>query len=223
MTDINGLNLFLLDYFSEHITDPEKFKGVMVSLNLTEKGLTETEVLLLTGVSQKEWIFIVAVFRTFMMKFQDFWKINNETFKKAIRTKYITDDPAYAVKMHNDIAEILNKKTTNSIRKLEEETYHLYMGKNYFKLKEAVASIENFLLLFNPNNKYDLCRFWQVLEQKGFDPSSEYTKAIEGFELHYRPNQEDTFMIILQISRFLKEFSDFETNFTPHFRHPPIR
>lgn len=30
-------------------------------------------------------------------------------------------------------------------------------------------------------------------------------------------------MIILQISRFLKEFSDFETNFTPEFRHPPIR
>mmetsp|Transcript_37966 Transcript_37966/g.33999 ORF Transcript_37966/g.33999 Transcript_37966/m.33999 type:complete len:147 (+) Transcript_37966:217-657(+) len=30
-------------------------------------------------------------------------------------------------------------------------------------------------------------------------------------------------MIILQVSRFLKEFSDFETNFTPEFRHPPIK
>lgn len=61
------------------------------------------------------------------------------------------------------------------------------------------------------------------MEQQGFDPTSEYNKAIEGFELHYKPNPEDTFMIVLQVSRFLKEFSDFETNFTPEFRHPPIK
>lgn len=34
------------------------------------------------------------------------------------------------------------------------------MAKTYFKLKEIVSAIENFLLLFNPNNKYDLCRYW---------------------------------------------------------------
>lgn len=180
------------------------------------------EILTLTGASEKEWNYILAIFKTFMMKYKDLWKVNNETFKKAIRIKF-QENPEYTVQLHNDVAEILNKKTSNSIRKLEEETYHLFMSKNYFKLKEAVANIENFLLLFNPNNKYDLCRYWQILEQKGFDPSAEYTKAVEGFELHYRPNQEDTFMIILQVSRFLKEFSDFETTFTPQFRHPPLR
>lgn len=30
------------------------------------------------------------------------------------------------------------------------------------------------------------------------------------------------FRIIIQISRFLKEFGDFGTNNTPIFRHPPI-
>jgi len=223
LTDIYELNSYLLDYFSQNIADPEKFKGILVALNITEKGLSEEELLALTNISQKEWRMIVAVFKTFMMNYKDLWKINNETFKKVIRIKYTQDDPGYATKLHNEIAEILNKKTSNSIRKLEEETYHLFMSKNYFKLKEAVSNIENFLLLFNPNNKYDLCRYWQNLEQRGFDPSSEYTKAVEGFELHYRPTQEDTFMIILQVSRFLKEFSDFETNFTPQFRHPPIR
>ena len=202
--------------------DYEKFKGVLVALNITEKGLSETEISTLTGATTKEWNFILAVFKTFMMKYRDLWKINNETFKKAIRQMF-QDEPGYTVQLHSDIAEILNKKTSNSIRKLEEETYHLFMSKNYFKLKEAVANIENFLLLFNPNNKYDLCRYWQILEQRGFDPSAEYTKAVEGFELHYRPNQEDTFMIILQVSRFLKEFSDFETSVTPEFRHPPIK
>ena len=220
--DINELNLYLLEYFSHNITDFDKFAGIMAALNITEKGLSEMEILTLTGANEKEWNYILAIFKTFMMKYKDLWKVNNETFKKAIRAKF-QEDPAYTTQLHSDIAEILNKKTSNSIRKLEEETYHLFMSKNYFKLKEAVANIENFLLLFNPNNKYDLCRYWQILEQKGFDPSAEYTKAVEGFELHYRPNQEDTFMIILQVSRFLKEFSDFETTFTPQFRHPPLR
>lgn len=40
--------------------------------------------------------------------------------------------------------------------------------------------------------------------------------------MHYKPSFEDIFRIILQISRFLKEFSDFETENTPFFRHPPI-
>lgn len=55
------------------------------------------------------------------------------------------------------------------------------MARNFFRLKEVISIIENFLLLFNPNNKYDLCRYWQCLEENGFDPVLEYNKAVEGF------------------------------------------
>ena len=40
--------------------------------------------------------------------------------------------------------------------------------------------------------------------------------------MHYHPSNEDLFQIIFQMSRFLKDFGDFETIFTPAFRHPPI-
>lgn len=40
--------------------------------------------------------------------------------------------------------------------------------------------------------------------------------------MHYHPTEENIFRIIVQISRFLKEFCDFETYLTPNFRHPPI-
>jgi len=96
------------------------------------------------------------------------------------------------------------------------------MGKSYFRLKETLADIENFLLMFNPQNKYDLCRYWQKLEEKSFDPVIEYDKSIETFIMHYRPTPENVFSIFLQVSRFMKEFSDFENDNTPEFRHPPI-
>lgn len=51
-----------------------------------------------------------------------------------------------------------------------------------------MSSIENFLLMFNPQNKYELSRYWQKLEEKGFDPVIEYNKAIESFAMHYHPS-----------------------------------
>lgn len=127
----------------------------------------------------------------------------------------------FSAGIHEEIAEIIEKSPI-SFRKLEEQTFHLFNSKSYFKLKETVSIIENFLLLFNPDNKFDLCHQWQKLLENGFDPALEYNKAIEGFEMHYKPSAEDIFRIILQISRFLKEFSDFENDNTPIFRHPPI-
>jgi len=41
--------------------------------------------------------------------------------------------------------------------------------------------------------------------------------------MHYSPKPDDLFTIILQISRFLKEFTDFETKVTPEFRHPFVK
>ena len=151
------------------------------------------------------------------MNFNGLWMIKNDTFKTSILEKYDLDQ----IKMNEIIAETL-KKIPNSIRKLEEETYQLYSAGNYFKLKEVISDIENFLLLFNPYTKYDLCRYWQKLEERSFDPVIEYNKAIEGFEMHYHPTSDDLFRIITQISRFLREFSDFETYYTPEFRHPQL-
>jgi hypothetical protein len=78
-------------------------------------------------------------------------------------------------------------------------------------------------LLYSPHNTFDLCRYWQILEENGFDPVTEYNKAIEEFEMHFHPSNEDIFKIILQLSRFFKEFVDFESVMTADFRHPPIK
>ena len=211
----------MIDFYSDVLMPYTKFRKLIALFTLTQKGLTSSEVLEATKVTSTQWNKAIAVFKVFLMKYQEFWKINNEVFKKAIMSILLSDEK-YRVEIHNDIVQAL-EKVPNSVRKLEEQTYHLCCGKSYFKLKEAVSNIENFLLLFNPNNKYELCRYWQRLEERGFDPVLEYNKAVESFDMHYRPNPQDTFRIILQISRFLKEFSDFETNMTPDFRHPPIK
>jgi hypothetical protein len=73
-------------------------------------------------------------------------------------------------------------------------------------------------MIYNSNTKFELCRYWQKLEEKGFDPSVELNKSLEIFDITYHPLPEDMFHIIVQISKFLKEFGDFEN--CPTFRHP---
>jgi hypothetical protein len=124
----------------------------------TQKGLTRSEILLISKVTPDELKLFGVVFGNFLMKYRHLWMIKNDSFRKCLNSKY----KFKFQDIHERIAEVL-RKTPNSLRKLEEETYQLYNAKSYFKLKEIISDIENFLLLFNSYNKYDLCRYWQKL------------------------------------------------------------
>ena len=83
----------------------------------------------------------MTLFKSFLMNFKDLWMIKNDCFKKSISKKY----QFIITELSEKIAESL-KKTPNSVRKLEEETFQLYSAGNYFRLKEVISDIENFLL-----------------------------------------------------------------------------
>lgn len=123
---------------------------------------------------------------------------------------------------HIEIANALDTSPI-TIRRLVEQTHHYYSGDEHFLLKQTISNIENFLFIFNPFTKYDLCRYWQTLEEKGYDPVNEYNKRLEMFDMQYAPAPRDLFIVILQVSRFFKEFAEFETMHTPKFRHPYIK
>lgn len=205
MEGVEELFDYLLEFWgSQLLKDEDCFREVISLLVSTQKGLTRGEILSMVRVEAEDLELFITVFRPFLMHFQELWMIKNDSFKKAIVRKY----NAIPTSINEKIAETL-KKTPNSVRKLEEETFQLYCAGNYIKLKDVISEVENFLLLFNPYTKYDLCRYWQKLEERSFDPVIEYNKAIEGFEMHYHPTSDDLFRIITQISRFLREFSDF--------------
>jgi hypothetical protein len=188
---------------------------------LTFKGLSRPELDRVIDFQGEEWSVFIAVYKSILFTFKGLWKISNEVFIKVVERKFLADFN-FTKSIHKMI-EVSLEKTPSSIRKLEELTNHLYSAKEFFALKQCIASIDNFLLLFNSFTKYDLCRYWQVLEEHDFDPVEQYNKGLELFDMHYSPKSDELFTIILQISRFLKEFTDFETRKTPEFRHPTIR
>ncbi len=102
-----------------------------------------------------------------------------------------------------------------------------------------ISSIEVFSVLYNPATKHQLAQSWQILEQFNlmeatsnnssvrkiqfkYDPVAEYNKSLERFVQRYNPNNDEIFIILIQLTRFLRELADFETPSTPQFKHPSL-
>lgn len=217
----------MLDIFENKIMDSQKYIDLLVYLCLTFKGITLSELFELAKINLEEWNLALAFFKTYFNCYKNtYWSISNDVLKKSIIKKYLTDKikdgKPVQLTYHLNLGNQMNK-TMNSIRKLEEQSINYFFAQEYYLLKQTIADIENFLVLFNPYTKYDLCRYWQYLEGQGYDPVIEYNKRLESFDVHFEPKPEHLFIIILQISRFFKEFADFETKKTPKFRHPEIK
>lgn len=111
----------------------------------------------------------------------------------------------------------------SSLRILEEQTNNYFAAEEFFNLKQIISKIDVFIILYNEKNKFDLFKFWWKLELKGYDPVYEYNKTLSLFEMHFNPNNKSIFSIHLQLCRFFKEMSEFESEMTPKFRHPNIK
>jgi hypothetical protein len=64
-------------------------------------------------------------------------------------------------------------------------------------------------MIYNNVTKFELCRYWQKLEEKGFDPSLELNKSIEVFDIVINKlfriiiqNQEKFFILLFKFLNF---------------------
>ena len=158
---------YVLNFFKDNLIDQGRCVKICLILSLNLKGLTKEEILNLSGATMKEFSIVLIHFNSIIIFYRIYFIMNDEFMKEKIKSLYAQANSSGFNEIHEEIATELDR-TAHSIRKLEEISFQLFMSKSYFKLKESVANIENFLLLFNPNTKYDLYQFWQRLEEKGY-------------------------------------------------------
>lgn len=208
--------------FRGRIVDNESMMSLLTALALTHKGLTRNEIMHYSKLDEEDTRLLLELFDVFLICYKGYYMSHNTRFRSVI-DRLKTPLPESEKERVQASISIIFEKSPNNVRKLEEEATHLYRDGLFFLLKQRISTIENFLMLFNPITKFDLFRYWRQLEQRGYDPVIEYNKGVEQFDTQYMPDPDKLFVIILQVCRFLKEFSDFETDVTPVFRHPMIK
>lgn len=211
----------VIEFFKDKFIDPDRYFRLISILCINYKGLKFSEIQSIISIDSNILTAICLIFKPFFLHHKGYWKITNPSFVKLYYQNYLKNNSAKR-SLHLKIANALDKEE-DSIRKLEEQTNNLYHSEDYFSLKQKISSIDNFIVLFSENTKFELFRFWKRLEKKGYDPVYEYNKAFEIFEMHYNPKDNELFILSIQICRFFKELSEFESNITPEFRHPFIK
>lgn len=211
----------IIDFYSSDFTDETNYKKILGLLCYSHKGLKFNEIRNIASINKKSIAPLCIIMKVFFINYKNYYKITNQTFIKVLNKK-TKNQKDFKKNLHIKISEKL-QTTPDTLRKLEEQTNNLYLAKEYFSLKQKISTIENFITIYNQITKFDLFKFWTKLEKKGYDPVHEYNKAFQLFVMHYNPSDADIFLINVQISRFFKELSDFESELTPEFRHPFIK
>lgn len=142
--NINELYNFVIENSTENLALKGKFETALVYLAMAQKGLTVREMLLLTKLSEGEWQQFMGIFGCVIMNYEGVFLINSRWLVESVlereKTKKGEGFNEMVMGWHEKIARAL-ETTDNSIRKLEEQAYHLFCAKSYFRLKEMVSNI----------------------------------------------------------------------------------
>ncbi|CDW91345.1 histidine acid phosphatase family protein [Stylonychia lemnae] len=225
ITAINHFRLYLFTISSNNTAEEQyKFDTLIGYIYVSRKGVTEKELFeLIPSLSDQQFQRFMSVFGFALVKEQEQIFIKHSSFKKAVRESVqLIKNEDQKIVLHRNLSTVIEKETF-SLRQIDELSHQYFMGKCWIKLKDLISNIEVFSIMFVPEIKHELASYWQCLEQHKYDPVAEYNKALEGFVVKYRPNNQELFVILIQLSRFFKELADLETKYTPQFKHPPLR
>ena len=214
----------MVDFLGGRLLERKSLAEVLSVICLSNKGISMEEIIRVVGVAQADIMRMMTVFNEYIVVYRGFYVCNNDVFRRIVLEYCFRGDFKNRNRkdLHRRVHEAL-ESTAVSVRRLEEQTYHIFSCGDHFAMKQTLASIGNFLLFFNQMNKFDLFRYWKWLEKHGYDPVVEYNRGVEIFDGYYDPTNDHLFTILLQLCRFFKEFSNFETELTPAFRHPTIQ
>lgn len=200
----------------------EKAIKILKYLSICHYGLSDYELTKILGIQNNEDLneLICRHLGDLVSKYQLQWRIDDKEFRRYVKHSVVSSEER--VTMHMHISSSYQVTMDKNILLLEERIYHLYKAKDFSGLKQFLADIEHFLFLYNPFTKRNLFLYWRQLEKAGFEPVIEYSKAIDSFEVRANPTSYNLLQIILQLSRFFKEFADFEEGDMPDFKHPHV-
>jgi len=129
---------------------------ILSIIALTNKGLTESEIIELTKSAPMFWSPIYHSVEHFLYRNIGRLSIRDEDFLAAVKEKYLTDE-IQVKKIHRSMADYF-QSSGDKDRIFDELSYHLYEVNAFEELKNHLADIEIFMLFarLNPDalNKY---------------------------------------------------------------------
>lgn len=206
-----------IEFYSENGFHKNIIGKVLGYLAVTRCGLSIEELSQVCSHSEAV-IRVLEVFHICLFSYDNLWMFKSDIFNKVIINKFFPNP----YQLHMDLIETLNTHKV-TVRTVHEKIYHYKEIKEWMLLKDTICILEVFFIMYTPQYRLELFRCWSLLQEHHFDPVQEYNKTLEQFVEQHKPKNPEIFIILVQICRFFKEFSQTENTEICEFRHPPLR
>jgi hypothetical protein len=205
---------YTLRILSNYSHDPGEVYKVLGYLAISSSGLSENELNLLLG-SPLHLKSFLRFFSCILFKHQNRYLLSNNCFKDFVITNYFP----HPYVQHREIVGVLTNTNSFSIQDI---LYHIFKSKDFTKLMNYISQINVFSEMFQPKNRFLLFFYWSCLEKQKFDPVECYNKSLENFSSVNQLFPQDLCILIVLLSVFFKEYSDFDNAELYKFKHPSL-
>ena len=210
---IHNLFEFTVDMIASFLQsdDPYKFFSY---LQASPTGLTELEMFRLLGDSFQVNPYL-RFFKFMLVNNNQRYFLSNTCFKVCVFSKYHKKSN----KIHSDLANALEDLNPSRVGEI---AFHICKSKDRIRLKNYLSQITVFSEMIKVENLIVLYRYWLKLEKCKFDSVSCYSKSLEAFSKKNQLPPHDILILLVLLSTFFIEMSEFEKKLIIKFEHPSL-
>ena len=160
----------------EHDYDKTTVASVLSSIWAARRGLSETELLGITSISRLDISIFLLALDYHLARRGGLLNFFHDYLRQAVRQRYLNDEAAIKVQ-HIKLANYFDQQPLDE-RKAEELPWQWQQAKEDEKLRDCIADIPMFEVLYD-RDKYDLLSYWiGLLDSPIYDPGKSYNESI---------------------------------------------
>ncbi len=195
----------------EGIYGKESVRSVMRAIWAARYGLTENELLEITGLTRLALSLLIAGLEYHLMQPAGLYTFFHQYLRDAVRERYIADEQAER-EAHAHIARYF-ADTPPTPRRRDEEPWQWIEAKEKERAIKTLSDITLFPLLAEAERHYELLGYWTKLEANDQMPAA-YEKLYEKVKATLPPRQQAD--IFVTLGQFLTRASLFAAAEKPH-------
>lgn len=191
----------------EHDFSAELVRNVMVSLWASRRGLSETELLEISGASRMELSSLLVALEHHILRRAGLMSFFHHYLRKAVEKRYL-DEYYHQVQAHARLAECFEKMDV-SPRVCEELPWQLMEAGETNRLVACLANVPIFLTLHTDLRKFELLQYWLAVGNHTLMVDS-YRESIHHYEKTH-PDPVALAKAMSEIGEFFRLSGDFDS------------
>ena len=162
-------------------------KPVLESLFVSRSGLSETELLQLTGIPRIQLSRLLLSFDYHLLQKNGLLDFFHDYLRRGVEERYFETD-GYRERVHARLAAFFEGEELTE-RSARELLWHYASSGNDEKLAATITRLDIFSLLYRDEIRFDLLAYWSRLMGRGENPEDHYRASLDRMAASSAPDK----------------------------------